>query len=127
MLRASLLVLAGRAFDLEGATLSTPTEDPEDSDIVLLDEYASDSIFSRPYRNLYANATNTSPPLVPEIMPEESEVPWAPIAGVGAVGVAGLAYYLTRPAYSYETYEYEVEDGLMEDEDYEDYDEEDDE
>lgn len=128
-MRASLLLLAA-AFDLEDVTISTPTEDPQEMDeVLLLDEYATDIGASAAARSLQflANASNTTPPIIIPEPPAAGSVPWVPIAGVAAVGVIGGAYFLTRPSYTTETYEYEVEDGLMEEyeeeEEYEEYDE----
>jgi hypothetical protein len=116
MMRASLLLLA-TAFDLD-ESFERPTEDPEEMEEVLLDEYASDAGVSRSYRSLLANATNTTPPIIMPEPPTKASVPWVPIAGVAAVGAAGGAYFMTRPTFSTETFEYEVEDGLMEEFEY---------
>jgi hypothetical protein len=120
MLRAFPLLLAS-AFAVEDFFASSPTDDPDEAEEVLIDEYATDSTAGQAYRILQGNTTltNTTPP--PTIYEEDGdvvhyEVPWVPLAGVAAVAAAGGAYFLTRPAYVTETYDIEYsmdEEGLM--------------
>jgi hypothetical protein len=116
-MRAHLLFLVA-AFDADLATDGAPTFDPEEMEISLLDEYASDdSVAETRFLQFVGNATNiTIPPPAPSGMPL---VPMVLVA-LGGVGAAG--YFMTRPGPSYETYEY-TEDGLLEEE-YDEYDEE---
>jgi hypothetical protein len=122
-MRAALLFLA-YAFDLDGDHVASPTDDPEDLDLILVDEYSTGEEVSFP-RALQANATNFTIPPPPE---ESSSLPMAAMlcGGVVAAGVAG--FLLCRPAYTYETYDYDhaADSGLLDHPDYDvhEYDEE---
>jgi hypothetical protein len=121
-MRAVLLLLAA-AFETD-LTVEGPTDDPEELEPALLDEYATDgdSAIARGLQTFIGNATNATPPPVEP----ESSIPLLPLVlvGLGGAGVAGFA--LTKgtdagPA----GFEYAADSGLLEDPEYDyDYDEE---
>jgi hypothetical protein len=82
-----------------------------------LDEYMTegDAAPDR-FLQIVVNATNSTVE-----SPEEKSVPWIPLALVGLGGAGAAGYFMTRPGYTYETYDYDqAEGGLMEE--YDDYD-----
>jgi hypothetical protein len=114
-MRAVLLLLAA-AFEPE-LHVDAPTEDPEESEIMLIDEYDTEGDLSGSSRSLQymINGTNTTS--------EESspgDIPMLPLAVVGLGGVAVVGYFITRPGHTYETYSYEeaAESGLLDHPDY---------
>merc|ERR1719281_61385 len=122
MMRVALLFLA-YAFDDDH--VASPTDDPEDMEMILVDEYSAGEEVSFP-RALQVNSTNFTIP--PPGGPESSDLLMygAIAAGVGVLGVAGCL--LMRPSHTYETYDYDhaADSGLLDHPDYEvhEYDEE---
>jgi hypothetical protein len=113
-----VFIAAALAFDVD----DSPTYDPEEQGIALMDEYATEDDFVAP-RILQANASNITMPPVPD---QGGGIPWAPmlLAGVG-LGGAGAAYYgLMGQTAETQTYEYTYDEEFIDEEDYEGYDEE---
>jgi hypothetical protein len=107
----SLLFLA-YAFD----DVASPTDDPDEMDVVvLLDEYstAEDVSYPRALQNATGNITIPPPP-------EESPLPLGIMAAVGGVGAVIAGCLLMRPAYTYETHDYDhaADSGLLDHPDY---------
>jgi hypothetical protein len=132
-MRAALFFLAF-AFAFEDDHVASPTEDPDEIEALLIDEYSTGvDILPRSLQTYDPNATIN--PNATTTAPEESTIdPKMVAAGAGAVvAVGALGYFLTRPGHAYETYDYEhaANSGLLDDPDYEieelddsDYDEE---
>jgi hypothetical protein len=128
MMRAFLVLgFLAYGFDSDDMQISSPTDDPEESKVALLDEYDGDLPAVRLLQTL-VNASNITLESPTE---EGTSVPWIPLALVGLGGAGAAGYFMTQQGASYETtFEYEYdEDGLLDeeyeyDEEYEEYDEE---
>jgi hypothetical protein len=100
-----------------------PTFDPEESESVLLDEYMTDTLPGA--RMLFlgfgTNNTTSETPVAGTPITTTDKLPLVPLAAVGIGGAAVAAYFLLRPAYTYETHDYDhaAESGLLDDPDYE--------
>jgi hypothetical protein len=121
-MRAALVLLAA-AFDSEFS--DAPTFDPEDQEILLLDEYDTETDFSAPrfLQTFVGNATNiTMPP------PEAPLHPAVMVLVVIAMALGAGGFYMMPGTTSGPgmDYEYEADEDLLDDYD-EDYDFEDDE
>jgi hypothetical protein len=118
-MRAAFVFLAAAfAFDVD----DSPTYDPEEQGITLMDEYATEDEFLAPrFLQELVNASN----ITIETPSDGSSIPVVPLL-LGALGVAGAggAFYMKGMGETTETFEYsyEEDEGFL-DEEYE-YDEE---
>jgi hypothetical protein len=126
MMRAFLVLgFLAYGFDSDDMQISSPTDDPEESNVALLDEYDGDLPAVRLLQTL-VNASNVTL----ESPTTTASVPWVPLALVGLGGAGAAGYFMTREGASYETtYEEYTEDVLLDEEyeydgEYEEYDEE---
>jgi hypothetical protein len=95
-----------------GADPADPTFDPEENDVVLLDEYAADDGLPD-VRLLQFFGNNTTSTEETDTSPS---IPLVPLALVGVGGAIAAAYFLMQPSYTYETHDYDhaAESGLLE-------------
>jgi len=108
------------AFDSDELNVASPTDDPEESNMQLLDEYSSDSEPALRFLQTLVNASNSSIDTPTE---DSGSIPWIPLALVGLGGAGAAGYFMTREGTTYETtYEEYADDGLL-DEEYEEYEE----
>jgi hypothetical protein len=99
-----------------GADPAGPTFDPEEPDVVLLDEYMTETDALPEARQLFLNYTNSTEPSEPS-----EGIPLVPLAVLGVGGAAVAAIVLMRGGHSYETHDYDsaAESGLLDHPDYE--------